>query len=47
MRTQRADYVAPILERAELFIQAHPEKFGRGGESGDTVLVEEGEAGRS
>ena len=28
-RIPQADYVAPIFERAELYMREHPEKFGR------------------
>ena len=28
-RILQADYVAPILERVTLYMQEHPEKFGR------------------
>lgn len=29
MRISQADFVNPILKRVELYMQEHPEKFGR------------------
>lgn len=34
----RADYVVPILERTELYIREHPEKFEHVKERGQTIF---------